>query len=174
MVAPDPPGPPATDEHDGTVDSSPVALDNTNSTAHILDQINPSINPYNLNNDALVKNLASYIDVSYHDSANNALSTTLSASPYLHYLQPNKHSGQDTYKLIKQEDDNKLQNAMNGVTKAFNSCASIDSSASKSAFKTVLDEAASSAEPSTASHRLHKIPKFQGIHIPAQELVMSA
>ena len=181
MVAPDPPGPLATDEHASTVNNSPVALDNTNSTAHILDQINPSINPYNLKNDALVKNLANYIDVSHHDSTNSALSTTSSASPYLHYLQPNKHSGQDTYKLIKQEDDNKLQNAMNGVAKAFNSCASIDSSASKSAFKTVLDEAASSAAPSTPSdqlpdihHWLHKIPKFQGIHIPAQELVMSA
>ena len=154
MVAPVPPGPPATDKHASTVNNSPVALDNTNSTAHILDQINPSINPYNLNDDALVKNLANHIDVDHHDSANSALSTTSSASSYLHYLQPNKHTGQDTYKLIKQEDDNEQQNAMNGVAKAFNSCATIDSLAGKSAFKTVLDEAASSAEPSTPSDQL--------------------
>ena len=37
-----------TDEHDGAVNDVPVALVSTNSTAHILDQINPSINPYSL------------------------------------------------------------------------------------------------------------------------------
>ena len=81
MVAPGPPGPLMTDKHDGTVDDFPVALVSTYSTAHILEQINPSINPYNLNNDALVKNLANYIDISYHEGANNALSTTSSAFP---------------------------------------------------------------------------------------------
>ena len=94
MVAPGPPGPHTTDEHNGVVHDSPVALVSTNSTAHILDQINPSINPYNLNNDALVKDLARCIDVGDHVNMNDATTTASSASPHLHDLQPNKHSGQ--------------------------------------------------------------------------------
>ena len=62
MVAPRPPGPLMTDEHDGTVND---ALVGTSPTAHILDQINPSTIPYNLNNDALVKDLAHYIGVGH-------------------------------------------------------------------------------------------------------------
>jgi hypothetical protein len=66
MAAPGPPGPLMTDKHDGTVNDVPVALVSTNSTAHILEQINPSINPYDLSNDALVKNLVNYIDFDHH------------------------------------------------------------------------------------------------------------
>ena len=44
MIAPDPPGPPTTDEHDGTISDFPVALVSTNSTAHNSDpDSNPSI-----------------------------------------------------------------------------------------------------------------------------------
>jgi hypothetical protein len=62
MAAPGPPGPLMTDKHDGTVNDVPVALVSTNSTAHILEPINPSINPNNPANDAIVKDLVNYID----------------------------------------------------------------------------------------------------------------
>jgi hypothetical protein len=170
-----------TDKHDGTVDDFPVALVSNYSTAHIPDPINPSINPNSLNNDALVKNLANYIDSGYHDNANDTLSTTSSASPYLHELQPNKHSEHGKYKPIKQEGDDKLESVISGVAYTFNSGASIDYSAGILKFKTVLDEVTSSAKPSAPSnqlpdihHQLHKIPKFQGIHIPAHELAVCA
>ena len=170
-----------TDKHDGPATDSPVALVSTNSTAHILDQVNPSINPYNLNNDALVKDLAHCIDVGDHGNMNDATTTASSASRRLHDLQPNKHSELKAYKPIKQEDDDKLQNVISGVAYSFNSGASTDYSADVLKFKTVLDEATSSAKPSAPSnqhpdihHLLHTIPKFQGIHIPAHELAACA
>jgi hypothetical protein len=186
MVSPGPPGPLTTDKHDGTVHDVPIALVSTYSTAHILDPINPSINPYDLNNDALVKNLANYIDSGYHDNANDTLSTTSSASPYLHELQPNKHSEHGKYKPIKQEGDDKLESVISGVTYTFNSGASIDYAADILECKTVLDEATSSAKPSAPDNllpdicnQLHKIPKhqvlkIQGINPPAFELAVGA
>ena len=92
MAAPGPPGPLMTDEHDGAVNDVSVALTSNNSTAHILDQINPSINPYSLNNDALVKDLGHRVDVEQHGNMNDATTITSSASRRLHNLQLNKHS----------------------------------------------------------------------------------
>ena len=94
MAAPGPPGPLMTDEHDGAVNDVPVALTSNNSTAHILDQINPSINPYSLNNDALVKDLGHRVDVEQHGNMNDATTITSSASRRLHNLQLNKNSEQ--------------------------------------------------------------------------------
>ena len=181
MIAPGPPGPLMTDKHDGTVNDVPVAIVSTNSTAHILEQINPSINPNNLEDDALVKDLAKYIDVDHHDNMNDATTTSSSASRRLHDLQPNQHSGHKAYNSFKQEDDCQLQNVINGVANTSESCASIDYSAGIHKFKTVLDESTASAEPSAPStplpnihHLLHKIPKFQGNNFPAHELTVSA
>jgi hypothetical protein len=170
-----------TDKHDGTVNDVPVALVSTNSTAHILEQINPSINPYDLSNDALVKNLVNYIDVNHHNDAKDATTTSSSASRRLHDLQPNQHSGHKAYNSFKQEDDGQLQNVINDVTNTSESCVSIDYSAGIPMFKTVLDEATSSARPFAPStplpdiHRLlHKIPEFQGSNFPAHELAVGA
>ena len=181
MIAPGPPGPLMTDKHDGTVNDVPVALVSTNSTAHILEPINPSINPNNPANDAIVKDLVNYIDFDHHDDVKDATTTSSSASRRLHDLQPNQHSGHKAYNSFKQEDDGQLQNVINDVTNTFESCASIDYSTDIPKFKTVLDDAASSAKPSTSSYQLpdirdqlHKIPKFQGIHNPAHELAASA
>ena len=107
MVAPGPPGPLMTDEHDGTVND---ALVGTNPTAHILDQINLSTIPYNLNNAALVKDLAHYIGVGHHGDMNGATTATSSASRRLHDLQPKKHSELKTYKPFQQKGDDQLQN----------------------------------------------------------------
>ena len=181
MVAPGPPGPLMTDEHDGTVNYIPAALISTYSTAHILEPINPSINPNNPANDAIVKDLVNYIDFDHHDGVKDATTTSSSASRRLHDLQPNQHSGHKAYNPFKQEDDGQLQNVINDVTNTFESCASIDYSAGIPIFKTVLDEATSSARPSAPStplpdihHLLHKIPKFQGNNFPAHELTVSA
>ena len=183
MVAPGPPGPLMTDEHDGAVND---ALVGTNPTAQILNQINPSINPYNLNNDALVKDLARYFGVGHHGDMNGTTTAASSASRCLHDLQPNKHSGLKTYKPFQQKSDDQLQNVINGVSSTFKSCASVDCSADILNFKTVLDEATSSTKPSTPSnsppdihHQLNKIPKhqilrIQGIHPPACGLAVHA
>jgi hypothetical protein len=186
MAAPGPPGPLTTDKHDGTVYDVPLALVSTYSTAHILEQINPSINPNNLEDDALVKDLVNCINVGNHDNMNGKSTTTSSASRRLHDLQPNQHSGHKAYNSFKQEDDGQLQNVINDVTNTFESCASIDYSAGIPIFKTVLDEATSSAKPSTPStplpdiHNLpqaipkHQIPKFQGMGFHMHELAVSA
>jgi hypothetical protein len=186
MAAPGPPGPLMTDKHDGTVNDVPVALVSTNSTAHILEPINPSINPNNPANDAIVKDLVNYIDVDHHDDMKDATTTSSSASRRLHDLQPNQHSGHKAYNSFKQEDDGQLQNVINDVTNTFESCASIDYSASIPIFKTVLDEATSSARPSTPSTPLpdihdlpqailkHQIPKFQDMDFHMHELAVSA
>jgi hypothetical protein len=186
MAAPGPPGPLMTDKHDGTVNDVPVALVSTNSTAHILEPINPSINPNNPANDAIVKDLVNYIDVDHHDDMKDATTTSSSASRRLHDLQPNQHSGHKAYNSFKQEDDGQLQNVINDVTNTFESCASIDYSAGIPIFKTVLDEATSSAKPSTPStplpdiHNLpqailkHQIPKFQDMDFHMHELAVSA
>ena len=239
MAAPGPPGPLMTDEHDGAVNDVSVALTSNNSTAHILDQINPSINPYSLSNDALVKDLGRRVDVEKHGNVNNATTITSSASRRLHNLQLNKHSAhfsdnsdpnimvdnddalaEDLAKLInsseydkaadtfsttspaypvcntdqpnmhykqminnpiKQEGDDQLKNVISGIANTFKSCASIAYSADILKFKTVLDEATSSAKPFTPDHSLpdirnlkHQITKIQGIHIPAHELAASA
>jgi hypothetical protein len=175
-----------TDKHDGTVNDVPVALVSTNSTAHILEQINPSINPNNLEDDALVKDLVNCINVGNHDNMNGKSTTSSSASRRLRDLQPNQHSGHKAYNSFKQEDDGQLQNVINDVTNTFESCASIDYSAGIPIFKTVLDEATSSAKPSTPStplpdiHNLpqailkHQIPKFQGMGFHMHELAVSA
>jgi hypothetical protein len=170
-----------TDKHDGTVNDVPVALVSTNSTAHILEPINPSINPNNPANDAIVKDLVNYIDFDHHDDVKDATTTSSSASRRLHDLQPNQHSGHKAYNPFKQEDDGQLQNVINDVTNTFESCASIDYSASIPIFKTVLDEATSSARPSTPStplpdihHLLHQIPKFQGMDFHMHELAVGA
>ena len=76
-----------TDKHDGTVYDVPLALVSTYSTAHILKQINPSINPNNPANDAIVKDLVNYIDVDHHDDMKDATTTSSSASRRLHDLQ---------------------------------------------------------------------------------------
>ena len=98
MIAPGPPGPLMTDKHDGAVNDVPVALVSTNSTAHILEPINPSINPNNPANDAIVKDLVNYIDFDHHDDVKDATTTSSSASRRLHDLQPNQHSGHKAYK----------------------------------------------------------------------------
>ena len=103
MAAPGPPGPLMTDEHDGAVNDVPVALTSNNSTAHILEPINPSIKPNSQANDSLVKDLADYIDVGYHDDVNGKSTTTSSASRRLHDPQPNKHSELKTYKHLQQK-----------------------------------------------------------------------
>jgi hypothetical protein len=181
MVAPGPPGPLTTDKHDGTVYDVPLALISTYSTAHILEQINPSINPNNLEDDALVKDLVNCINVGNHDNMNGKSTTTSSASRHLHGLQPNKHSALKAYKPLQQEGDDQLKGVISGVAYTFNSGASIGYSTDIPKFKTVLDDAASSSKPSTSSYQLpdirdqlHKIPKFQGIHNPAYELAASA
>ena len=181
MAAPGPPGPLMTDEHDGAVNDVPVALTSNNSTAHILDQINPSINPYSLNNDALVKDLGHRVDVEQHGNMNDATTITSSASRRLHNLQLNKHSEQMINNLIQQKGDDKLKNVIDGIANTFKSCASIAYSADILKFKTVLDEATSSAKPSTPDHSLpdirnlqHQITKIQGIHVPANTLTVSA
>jgi hypothetical protein len=186
MAAPGPPGPLMTDKHDGTVNDVPVALVSTNSTAHILEPINPSINPNHPANDAIVKDLVNYIDVDHHDDMKDATTTSSSASRRLHDLQPNKHSGHKAYNSFKQEDDGQLQNVINDVTNTSESCVSIDYSAGIPMFKTVLDEATSSAKPSTPSTPLpdihdlpqailkHQIPKFQGMAFHMHELAVSA
>ena len=181
MAAPGPPGPLMTDKHDGTVNDVPVALVSTNSTAHILEQINPSINPNNLEDDALVKDLVNCINVGNHDNMNGKSTTTSSASRHLHDLQPNKHSALKAYKPLQQEGDDQLKGVISGVAYTFNSGASIGYSTDIPTFKTVLDEATSSAGPSTPStplpdihHLLHKIPKFQGNNFPTHELTVSA
>ena len=181
MAAPGPPGPLMTDKHDGTVNDVPLALISTYSTAHILEQINPSINPNNLEDDALVKDLVNCINVGNHDDMNGKSTTSSSASRRLHDLQPNQHSGHKAYNSFKQEDDGQLQNVINDVTNTFESCASIDYSAGIPIFKTVLDEATSSARPSTPStplpdihHLLHQIPKFQGMDFHMHELAVGA
>ena len=186
MVALCPPGTHATDEHDGTVNDVPVALVSTYSTAHILEQINPSINPYDLNNDTIVKGLASYIDVDPQDDTKDATTTSSSASRRLHDLQPNQHSEHKAYNSFKQEDDGQLQNVINGVANTFESCASIDYSVGIHMFKTVPDEATSSAKPSTPNTPLpdihdlprtilkNKIPKIQGMNIHMHELAVHA
>ena len=186
MVSPGPPGPLMTDKHDGTVDDFPVALVGTFSTAHILDQINPSINPNNPEDDALVKDLVDDINVGNHDAVNGQSTTTSSASRRLHDLQPNKHSELKAYKPLQQEGDDKLKGVISGVAYTFSSGASIDYSTDIPKFKTVLDDAASSAEPSTSGyqlpdihHQLHKIPKhqvlsIQSINPPAYELAVGA
>ena len=181
MAAPGPPGPLMTDEHDGAVNDVPVALTSNNSTAHILDQINPSINPYSLNNDALVKDLGHRIDVEQHGSMNDATTITSSASRRMHNLQLNKHSAQMVNNPIQQKGDDRLKNVHDGIANTFDSCASIAYSADILTFTTVLDEATSSAKPSAPDHSLpdihnlqHRITKFQGVYNPAHELVVSA
>ena len=157
MVSPGPPGPVTTDKHDGTVYDVPLALVSTYSTAHILEQINPSINPNNLEDDALVKDLVNCINVGNHDDVKDATTTSSSASRRLHDLQPNQHSGHKAYNSFKQEDDGQLQNVIHGVASTSESCASIDYSAGMHKFKTVLDESTASAEPSAPSTPLPDI-----------------
>ena len=186
MAAPGPPGPLMTNKHDGTVNDFPVALVSTYSTAHILEPINPSINPNNLEGDALVKDLIGYINVGDHNNVNGKSTTTPSASRHLHDLQPNKHSELKACKPFQQDGDDKPKNVVGSVAYTFNSGASIDYSTDIPKFKTVLDDATSSAKPSMSSYQLpdihhllrkttkHEIPTFQGIHIPAPQLVVSA
>ena len=186
MIAPGPPGPLMTDEHDGIVNYIPAALVSTDSTAHILEPINPSIKPNSQANDALVKDLVNYINVGNHDGVNGKSTTTSSASRHLHDLQPNKHSELKAYKPFQQEGDDPLKNVINGVAYTFSSGASVDYSTDIPKFKTVLDDATSSAKPSTSSYQLpdihhllrktpkHQIPTFQNTHIKAPQLAVSA
>ena len=97
------------------------------------------------------------IDVGYDNNANDTSTATSSASRHLHDLQPNKHSELKAYKPFQQQTDDELKTVISGVAYTFNSGASIDYSTDIPKFKTVLDDATSSAEPSTSNYQLPDI-----------------
>ena len=119
MIAPDPPGPLATDKHDGVVDAFPVAHINTTSTAHNLEQFTkPSNNPNINNNDALVMDLASYISKHHRDEAGDASSIVSSESHHLCDEEPVSNSVPHQHNPFQPGGDDSMTFAINDLAAA--------------------------------------------------------
>ena len=118
-IAPDPPGPPATDTHDGVVDAFPVAHVNTKSTAHNLEQFTkPSNNPNVNNNDALVMDLASYINKHHRDEASDASSIVSSESHHLCDEEPISNSEPHQHDSFQPGGDDSMTFAISDIADA--------------------------------------------------------